>query len=546
MQEQWWKHAIIYGVDVERFCDSDKDGIGDFPGLCAKLPYLASLGFDCIWLLPFYPSTDRDNGYDITDYYRVARKYGQLSQFQEFVRRAGEQGIRVVLDLVAHHTSDEHPWFQAARQARDSPYRDHYVWSDQPPKPAPGKGRIFPGRQDSVWTFDETARAYYYHRFYDFQPTLNHRNPAVLDELKRIADFWLSFGIAGFRIDAASHLVEDPLDPSGKGDPAHQVLRDLYAHITRRKPDAMVLGEVDEEEAKLASFFDGEQLNMMFNFFLNNYLMLALATETAAPIAEALARLPPKPANGQWANFLRNLDEADLERLDPDQKQQVLDRFAPRDDMRIFGRGIRRRLAPMLGNAAQLTMAYSLLFALPGVPVVCYGDEIGMGEDLAAEGRNAVRAPMQWTGGRNGGFSAARKTRLVQAMVEDGPFRLEKVNVAAQDGQDGSILEHLRKLTAIRHGCLHIGQRECRIIDTGQDSVLALGWRTPEEDILTLHNLSSKTVKARFALRGLGTDKAPQSLLGAACDAPEDDHISVSLTPYDFRWLRWRPLMAPP
>ncbi|RDW14142.1 alpha-amylase family protein [Paracoccus thiocyanatus] len=539
MQDQWWKHAVIYGVDVERFCDSDKDGVGDFAGLCAKLPYLSSLGFNCVWLLPFYPSTDRDNGYDITDYYRVAAKCGRLSEFQEFVHRAGEQGIRVVLDLVAQHTSSGHPWFQAARQGRHSAYRDYYVWSDQPPKPAPGQGTMFPGQEDSVWTFDDTARAYYYHRFYHFQPTLNHRNPRVLDELKRVVDFWLSFGIAGFRVDAASHLVEDPLDPAGKGDAAHTVLRELYAHITRQKPDAMVLGEVDEDEGKLASFFDGEQLNMMFNFFLNNYLMLALATESAQPIREALSRLPPAPENGQWANFLRNLDEADLERLDQQQRDRVLDLFAPQDKMRIYGRGIRRRLAPMLGGAARLKMAYSLLFALPGAPVVCYGDEIGMGEDLGADGRNSVRAPMQWTAGRNGGFSAAPKARLVQPMIDQGPFGLAQVNVAAQDGKPGSLLEHLRRLTVLRHQHLQVGQRDCHILECGPDTVLALGWRTPEQDILALHNLSGKPARAEVPLNGLGTDEAPQALLGQGTDGPRDGRLSVALEAHDFRWLCW-------
>src|SRR5690606_21418307 len=267
------------------------------------------------------------------------------------------------------------------------------VWSDQPPAPPPGQGSMFPGQEDSVWTFDEVARSYYYHRFYSFQPTLNHRNPVVIDELKRIMDFWMSFGISGFRVDAASHLIEDPLDPDGSGDPAHTVLRQLYNHAIQRKADAVMLGEVDEEESELKTYFDGQQLNMMFNFFLDNYLLLALATEKADPVREALARLPPPPHNGQWANFLRNLDEADLERLDSEQMDAVIREFAPSEDMLIFGRGIRRRLAPMLGNIERLKMAYSLLFSLPGAPVLCYGDEIGMGDDLHMPGRKAVRAP---------------------------------------------------------------------------------------------------------------------------------------------------------
>ncbi|MFC5990561.1 alpha-amylase family protein [Limoniibacter endophyticus] len=530
---------MIYGVDVERFFDSNKDGVGDFPGLTAKLPYLSRLGVNCIWLLPFYASSDQDNGYDITDYYRIAEKYGQLSEFLEFIHRAGELGIRVVLDLVAHHTSSDHPWFQASRHDSESVYRDYYVWSEHPPRPAPGKAAMFPGEENSIWTFDNVAGAFYYHRFYSFQPTLNHRNPQVLEELKRVADFWLSFGIAGFRIDAASHLVENPLDPAGQGDPSHAALRELYAHITRRKPDAMVLGEVDEDENKLASFFDGAQLNMMFNFFLNNYLMLALATEDALSLREALSRLPPAPENGQWANFLRNLDEADLERLDEEQRNRVLDLFAPRDEMRIYGRGIRRRLAPMLEDAARLRMAYSLLFALPGAPIVCYGDEIGMGEDLRIEGRNAVRSPMQWTAGRNGGFSAAPKAALVQPMIEAGPYGFNNINAEAQDGGEGSLLEHLRMLSEVRQKHSQIGQRDWQVLECGQEAVLGLAWRSAEEDVLTIHNLSGKTMQARVELNGIGNSKGLLPLLGEEVEAPQNGVLPVTLKPYDFRWLRW-------
>lgn len=539
MQDDWWKHAVIYGADVERFYDSNSDGVGDFPGLSAKLPYLSELGVNCIWLLPFFPSPNRDNGYDIADYYRVDEKYGGLAEFTGFVRNAGELGIRVIVDLVAHHTSDQHPWFQAARQKENSGFRDYYVWAAQPDRPPSGQGSMFPGQENSIWTFDTAARAYYYHRFYTFQPTLNHRNPRVLDEIQRVADFWLSFGIAGFRVDAASHLVEDPLDPEGVGDPSHSMLRQLYTHITQRQPDALLMGEVDEDEDELATFFDGEQLNMMFNFFLNNYLMSALAHETADPLHEALSRLPPAPANGQWANFLRNLDEADLERLSDEERSRVQDIFAPREDMRIFGRGIRRRLAPMLNNDARLKMAYSLLFALPGIPLICYGDEIGMGDDLKMEGRNAVRSPMQWDDTRNGGFSDAAKSRLVQPVIDKGVFGTARVNVAAQSGNEGCLLEHIRKLTGIRHRHRHIGQQDCHILHADQKAVFALAWRTPEEDVVTLHNLAAKPVRAVIQMSGMGTADRPQALLGEATDAVEGDRLSLTLGAYDFRWLHW-------
>jgi maltose alpha-D-glucosyltransferase/alpha-amylase len=539
VEQCWWKNAIIYGVDPERFYDSNADGIGDFPGLTEKLPYIAGLGFNCIWLLPFFPSPNRDNGYDIADHYRVDTRYGTLTDFVEFVRRAGEQGIRVVVDLVAHHSSDQHPWFQSARYDGTSPFRDYYVWSDQPPPPPPGKASMFPGQEDSVWTFDEVARSYYYHRFYNFQPTFNHRNPALVDELNRVMDFWMSFGIAGFRVDAASHLVENPLDPDGKIDPSHTILRNLYGHVTRRNSDAVMLGEVDEDEEQLATFFDGEQLNMMFNFFLDNYLLFALASGSAAPIREALSRLPPPPRNGQWANFLRNLDEADLERLEPDQRELVLDAFAPRQDMRIYGRGIRRRLAPMLRNAARLKMAYSLLFALPGAPVICYGDEIGMGDDLTAEGRNAVRSPMQWRKGRNGGFSKAPKSALTQPLVETGPYGYAQANVEAQEDDPDSLLELIRRLIALRREHRIIGEQDCQLLFCDQEAVQAIAYRGTDETILAIHNLSDKAVNVSIK-SDLLPDAAPEMLLGEAVSEFQKARMTLALKPHDFRWLVWR------
>lgn len=540
MTEHWWKDAIIYGVDVERYCDGNGDGVGDFPGLTARLPYLAGLGVNCVWLLPFFPSTDRDNGYDISDYFRVDPRYGSFDDFLAFVRKSGEQGIRIVIDLVVHHTSDEHPWFQSARHDAASPFRDYYVWSDHPPAPAQGRGSMFPGQEDSVWTFDPVARSYYYHRFYSFQPTLNHRNPAVLDEIERIMDFWASFGISGFRIDAASHMVEDPLDPEGGVDPSHAVLRHIFSHATRRMPDAMLLGEVDEDESKLKTFFDGGQLNMMFNFFLDNYLLLALAAGSALPLRDALARLPPPPDNGQWANFLRNLDEADLERLTPEEMQAVFAAFAPREDMLIFGRGIRRRLAPMLGGElARLKLAYSLLFSMPGSPVICYGDEIGMGEDLEQRGRNAVRSPMQWTKGRNGGFSTAAKSRLVQPMVEDGPFGFSRVNVEAQQADADSLLALIGRLAAIRRQNRTFGRYDCHLLHGAPDAVLAHAFRAPDHEIVCVHNLGGRAAKVEIELDATMTSE-PEVLLGKPTEPPQDRRLRLQLDPYEYRWLNWQ------
>lgn len=498
LSEDWWTDAIFYAVDIERFFDGNGDGIGDFPGLAEKLPYIEDLGVTCIWLLPFYPSANRDNGYDVTDYYGVDPRLGTFDEFLAFIRAAGQRGIRVIVDLVVQHTSIDHPWFRSARHDEQSPFRNYYIWSDHPPPVPEDKGNIFPGEEPHVWTFDEVAGAYYHHRFYHFQPGLNHDNPSVRGEVERIIDYWASFGISGFRIDAASHLVECPLDPKGE-DPSHATLRHIYAHTMERKSDVLLMGEVDEDPEALRSFFDGQQLNMMFNFYLNNYTMLALATRSAPPLLHALDRLPMRPPLGQWANFLRTLDEADLERLTPEEMAAVLDEFAPRESMRIFDRGIRRRIASMLGHdPRRLVLANSVLFSLPGAPVVIYGDEIGMGDDLGQPGRGAVRAPMQWNASRNGGFSRTRKTALPQPMIDSGPAAFAKVNVAAQEKDANSLLASVRRLAALRRNHPEIGREAPHFPQTGNEAVLALAYPCGERHLLVVHNLSQDAIEAEL------------------------------------------------
>jgi maltose alpha-D-glucosyltransferase / alpha-amylase len=534
---EWWKNAVIYGVDVARFSDSNGDGIGDFPGLTERLDHLVRLGVTCIWLLPFHPSTNRDNGYEITDYLQVDPRYGSFDDFLFFLTEAGARGIRVILDLVAQHTSDRHPWFLSARHDARSPFRDYYVWTDHPPRPAPGRGPMFPGQEDTTWTHDPVAQQYYYHRFFRFQPSLNHENPAVWMELERIMDFWMSFGIAGFRIDSAAHLIQKPLDPQGGKDKDHRILRDIFRHVTRRIPDALIMSEVNEDEGGLPNFFDGGQMNAMMNFSLNNHLLHALAVGRAQPVLDGLARLPPPPDNGVWANFLRNLDEATLERLDPDAFRDTVDILAPDEDMRIFDRGFRRRMAPMLGgDGPRLRMTLSLLFALPGAPLICYGDEIGMGEDLDQPGRHAVRSPMQWTRGRNGGFSAAAKARLIQPVVT-GAFGPDKVNAQDQWDDPDSLLNHVARLSAIRLDHPGIGRRECRAIGNAPEGVIALRYAAADHDLVTLHNLSPKPARLDLDL-GASCRGESTALLGDPLQT-QDGRLRVTLPGHDFRWSRW-------
>jgi maltose alpha-D-glucosyltransferase / alpha-amylase len=532
----WWKDAIIYAVDVERFYDSDGDGHGDFKGLTSKLPYLADLGVTCLWILPFYPSSHRDNGYDITDYLRLDPRYGLFPDFLECLHKAGEYGIRVIIDLVAHHTSDEHPWFEAARYNPKCRYRNYYIWSEHPPPVEPDKGTIFPGEEDSVWTYDEHARSFYYHRFYHFQPSLNFADVNVRDEIESILDYWLSFGIAGFRIDAASHIGDNPLAEAGLVPKPPDVLYDLYQRATQLKPDVLLLGEVDENPAKMGEFFDGTRLNMMFNFFLSNYLFLALADESSEPIHRALSLLPTVPANGQWANFLRNLDEADLERLDQDELQRVFQAFAPDEKMRIYGRGIRRRLAPMLdGDLRRIKMAYSLLFSMPGSPVVVYGDELGMGEDLEQHGRNAVRSPMQWSAGKNGGFSTSPASKLVQPMVDDGQYSFKHINVDAQQKDPDSILAFIKKLIQLRRANKAIGAGFCTVLDSGSNAVIAHHYKSDHSPLLFLHNLKNKAGRIDMQL-GPGLEPLID-LFGGQGEIITDGRLKIQLEPYGIRWF---------
>ncbi|MBA3294942.1 MAG: trehalose synthase, partial [Geodermatophilaceae bacterium] len=421
----WWKNAVIYCLDVETFLDWNGDGCGDLPGLIQRIDYLAELGITCLWLMPFYPSPDRDDGYDITDFYGVDPRLGNHGDFVEMVRTARDRGMRVIVDLVVNHTSVKHPWFRSARASRSSPYRDWYVWQDTAPTSGK-KDVVFPDQETSIWTFDDKAGQYYLHRFYKHQPDLNVANPAVRDEVAKIMGFWLELGVSGFRVDAVPFFLDTAgIDSGAKGLPdPHEYLRALRAFIGRRTGDAVLLGEVNLPHKDQQKFFggtEGDELTMLFDFIGMQKLYLALARSDARPLAKALLTRPKTSPDSQWATFVRNHDELTLDKLSDAERQEVFAAFGPQETMQIYGRGLRRRLPPMLdGDPRRLRMVYSLLFSLPGTPVLFYGEEIGMGENLAAEGRYAVRTPMQWTDGRNGGFSTAVRSRLPGPVVEGG------------------------------------------------------------------------------------------------------------------------------
>jgi trehalose synthase len=463
----WWKNAVVYCLDIETFLDSDGDGIGDLRGLISQIDYLAGLGVTCLWLMPFYPTPNRDDGYDVSDYYGVDERLGTLGDFVELVHTATDRGLRVVVDLVVNHTSDEHPWFQAARADPGSPLRDFYVWRDEPSEEP--KGIAFPDRETSNWAYDEQAGQYYLHRFYSFQPDLNVANPAVRDEIARIIGFWLALGVSGFRMDAVPFLLETSgLVDEVHGDP-QAWLRRLRAFGGRRRGDSMLLGEVNTELKDLAKYFgdeDGDELTMQFAFLLNQSLWLSLARGEAEPLENVIRSLPPVPPENAWAVFLRNHDELTLDKLTAAQRQEVFAAFGRDADMQLYGHGLRRRLAPMLGgDRDRLRLAWSLMFTLPGTPVLLYGDEIGMGDNLAIPDRLSVRVPMQWSDEPNGGFSTAEADDLVRPLAA-GRYGPRHVNVAVQRRDPDSQLNWMERLIRRRKQTPELGWGTSTLVET--------------------------------------------------------------------------------
>ncbi|WP_327054091.1 alpha-amylase family protein [Halomicrococcus gelatinilyticus] len=547
--DHWYKNSVMYAVDVERFNDSDGDGIGDFPGLTNRLDYISRLGVDCLWLLPFYPTPNRDNGYDVMDYYEVDDRLGDLGDFAEFLNEAGSRGIRVIVDLVVNHTSDQHPWFQEAREDPDSKYRDYYVWVDDPDEADVEAETVFPGQEESVWSYDEVADAYYFHKFYGFEPGLNISNPDVRDEIRSIMGYWLRLGVDGFRFDAAAHMIGPKGLESKRPDDPHGVLRNFRRFVTKRKGDAVLLGEVDVAPNRLGEYFgdgDGDELTMLFNFLLDNYLFLGLARENMEPIVEGIRLLPTVPTEGQWVNFLRNLDELDLGRLTESEREDVFEAFAPEEEMRIYGRGIRRRLAPMLdGDERRIRMAFSLLFSMPGTPMFVYGDEIGMGEDLSQAGRTAVRTPMQWANEENAGFSDAPADDLVLPVVEEGQFGHDRVNVTDQEFDPDSLFNWMQRLVALRKENPELGWGKFDLLETEEPGVIIHRCRWDGTGVLAIHNLADEETDVTFSLPGdprlvdVFANRQYDPL-----DSAESDGYEFTIDPYGYRWSRLRSAKA--
>jgi trehalose synthase len=543
----WWKNAVIYCLDVETFFDTDGDGRGDIPGVCQRIDHLAELGVTCLWLMPFYPTADQDDGYDITDFYGVDPRLGTHGDLVELITLAGDRGIRVIVDLVVNHTSDQHPWFQSARASRESPYRGWYVWADEPP-PNADKGVVFPDKETSLWQYDEKAGQYYLHQFYKQQPDLDVANAEVRAEIERVIGFWSQLGLSGFRMDAVPFL----LDTSGAPDAAnlpdpHDYLRDLRSFVDRRQPQSMLLGEVNLEYPDTRRFFgdeDGDELTMCFDFIGMQRLYLSLARNDPSELAKALRQRPKPPEEGQWATFVRNHDELTLDKLSEAERQEVFDAFGPEKSMQLYGRGLRRRLPPMLGNdPARLKLVYSLLFSMPGTPVLFYGEEIGMGENLAVDGRYAVRTPMQWTADVNGGFSLAEPSRLFRPMVE-GEFGPEHVNVAAQRSDPDSLFSWMKELIRRYRESPELSWGECTVLETDVPAVFAHRSDHEGGTIVALHNFSPDPARLTVSIGSDGLGVRAADLLPvpdrdrATAEIDADGLMSLELSGYGCRWLR--------
>ncbi|MGC5384294.1 alpha-amylase family protein [Micromonospora chalcea] len=543
MGDRWYQEAVVYCLDVDTYADSDGDGVGDFQGLIGRLAYLARLGVTCLWLNPIHPSPNEDDGYDATDFYNVDPRLGTLGDFAELLHQASNRGIRVIIDLVVNHTSDQHPWFQSARSSPDSPYRDWYVWADHEPADR-HQGMVFPGEQHETWTYDRTAKAWYYHRFYKFQPDLNIENPKVRAEIKKITSFWLQLGVSGFRMDAVPFIIErtEPGNPNSPKD--FDFLTDLRQHVQWRRGDAVLLAEANVEPDELPVYFgdgsgSGNRIHMLFDFMLNGRLMLALAREDPEVIIEALRDTPKLPTGGQWATFLRNHDEIDLSRLTADQRNDVLAKFGPDENMQLYGRGIRRRLAPMLGNDRRhMELAYSLQFSLRGTPVLRYGEEIGMGEDLSLDGRDAIRTPMQWSYADNAGFSTAEPEKLVRPVIDKGEYGYQKVNVTAQRKDPRSLLGWFERMIRTLREAPETGSGSTTHIDVPMPpGVLAHRADGRTGTMVFLHNLATEDVEVDLSTLAPEAD-LPIDVLSDRNYEDVGKLDRLKLGGYGYRWIR--------
>jgi maltose alpha-D-glucosyltransferase/alpha-amylase len=536
----WYKDAIIYQLHVRTFCDSNADGIGDFRGLTSKLDYLQELGINALWLLPFYPSPLRDDGYDIADYTSVHPSYGSLQDFKDFLAAAHDRRIRVITEMVVNHTSDQHPWFQEARSSRENPKRDWYVWSETDTR-YQGVRIIFLDTEMSNWAWDPISKSYYWHRFFNHQPDLNYDNPAVREAMWEVMKFWFDIGVDGFRLDAVPYLIERDGTSCENLPETHDIIRKFRKRIDEAYPGKMLLAEANQWPADVSAYFgNGDEFHMAFHFPLMPRMFMAVKLEDRKPIIEILEQTPQIPETCQWCIFLRNHDELTLEMVTDIERDYMYDEYAVDKAMRI-NLGIRRRLAPMMENdRRRVELLTGLLLSMPGTPIIYYGDEIGMGDNIYLGDRNGVRTPMQWNGGWNAGFSAADPERLYSPLISNAVYGYQAINVDSQRRSAHSLLSWTKSVIQTRNQFRVFSRGSIEFLNPSNHRVLAYVRRLGDEKMLIVNNLSSSAQAVELNLqmykRHIPIEMFGRNLFPRIGDLP----YLLTLGPYQFYWFRLR------
>jgi len=536
----WYKDAVIYQLHVRTFCDSNGDGVGDFRGLTSKLDYLQELGINAIWLLPFFPSPLRDDGYDIADYTSVHPAYGSLQDFKDFLAAAHNRRIRVITEMVVNHTSDQHPWFQEARRSRENPKRDWYVWSDTDSR-YHGVRIIFVDTEMSNWAWDPISKSYYWHRFFSHQPDLNYDNPAVCEAIWEVMKFWLDIGVDGFRLDAVPYLIERDGTSCENLPETHEIIRDFRRRIDFAFPGKMLLAEANQRPADVRAYFgNGDEFHMAFHFPLMPRIFLAVKLEDRKPIIEILEQTPQIPDTCQWCIFLRNHDELTLETVTDIERDYMYAEYAVDKAMRI-NLGIRRRLAPMMENdRRRVELLTGLLLSMPGTPIIYYGDEIGMGDNVYLGDRNGVRTPMQWNGGWNAGFSSADPERLYSPLISNPVYGYQAINVDSQTRSAHSLLSWMKSVIQTRNAFRVFSRGSIEFLNPSNHRVLAYVRCLGEEKVLVVNNLSSSAQAVELNLQAykkrIPIEMFGRNLFPRIGDLP----YLLTLGPYQFYWFRLR------
>jgi maltose alpha-D-glucosyltransferase / alpha-amylase len=539
--EDWYRDAVFYELHVRAFQDSNGDGQGDFQGLTRRLDYLESLGVDCLWLLPFYDSPGKDDGYDVADYCSVHPSYGTLDDFKTFLDEAHRRNLRVMIDLVLNHTSDEHRWFQEARKP-GSPYRDYYVWSDSDQK-YPDARIIFTDTERSNWTWDPEAGAYFWHRFFSHQPDLNYDNPKVLEEMFGVMRFWLELGVDGFRVDAVPYLIERDGTSCENLPETHAILKELRSWVNEHFPGRVLLAEANQWPDDVLPYFgDGDECHMAFNFPVMPRIFMALRQEDHGPIVDIVKRTPDIPEGCQWAIFLRNHDELTLEMVTHEERDYMYRAYAKDPRMKI-NIGIRRRLAPLLENGRrQIELLNSLLLTLPGSPIIYYGDEIGMGDNIYLGDRNGVRTPMQWSIDRNAGFSKADAAQIYSPVISDPVYGYQAVNVEAQERTWTSLLEWMKRIISVRKKYPELGRGDLKFLYPENHAVLAYIRSYEGRNLLIVNNLSRNVQPVEVDVREYAGLR-PVEMLGEIAFPPIGElPYFLTMAPHGFFWFRLDPV----